>query len=563
MKKIMPGLICMLFVLSCEIPQSLTIKGNPGVYLPLGSPFASLDQDDRLESKISPASIREMMNKSVSETSTDRPARIYDYQLDSALGSQLGIDPATQTYLIHYPIVSMQLDLMEYVDDAMSDYEDNEPATYVIPAAIANIITQNIFDSQYPSGCFLTLDGPKTSPGDPLFSVNLSDMYKLVYEVNGERFGIQIGYSATFEQNIMVRIPALGIGGSGPNDYQKGVKDGDKLVFYNPAKTTFSPADLGEGGMLEIYVKLTGPCSGTINPEMVFIWTSAEIDTSGKNLSGSYPVENSLGEFLGQGVDFKKVEGYIYVDGAGDGGTITLKAGSNDILSDSPLTQKPSPVFQDPYTKKLPDSSLNAPIDLLGLLNSGGSVLEYEINIPTMTINNSNTSEVITADLVILLPLELEITTPASGAYANTYVKLDLEDLFPDPGDGDLFMRESQDNGLLNNLDYVKIIIINPNITVIDMSRLAVLVTAKNYSNIIDFSLASPYLQIDFKDLPYPFSPKFEILLKRDGGSGSPGTFRITRPAQGKEQSFNFSLAVEARANIDYTIDFTDMQEKE
>ena len=40
--------ICIIAVLSCEIPQSLTIKGKPGLYMPLGDPFNKLGPGERL-----------------------------------------------------------------------------------------------------------------------------------------------------------------------------------------------------------------------------------------------------------------------------------------------------------------------------------------------------------------------------------------------------------------------------------------------------------------------------------------------------------------------------------
>ncbi|MDR1029788.1 MAG: hypothetical protein LBL76_02835, partial [Treponema sp.] len=50
MRKILSGLLGMLSafcIVSCgefAIPESLTIKGNPGVHLPLGSPFGASGQ---------------------------------------------------------------------------------------------------------------------------------------------------------------------------------------------------------------------------------------------------------------------------------------------------------------------------------------------------------------------------------------------------------------------------------------------------------------------------------------------------------------------------------------
>ena len=193
MKKMMLGLLCLVWLMSCEIPQSVTFKGNPEVYIPLGSPFAGMADEDRLENLIDPGRIREMMNTG-DEASPSHRIRIYDYQ-----GSH--VDPGLQAYLIHYPIVTMQLDLSEYTAEALKDTEDGELASFNVPAEVEDI-PHDQFDSQYPNGCFLTRDGLKTShdPNGPLFTIPLADMQKLVKEVNGTAFGVQINYRVSFEQ---------------------------------------------------------------------------------------------------------------------------------------------------------------------------------------------------------------------------------------------------------------------------------------------------------------------------------------------------------------------------
>jgi len=100
-KKNILGLACifvyLIAVMSCEIPHSITIKGKPGVHIPLGSPFSSLEEGERLEDYISSAKIREMMGNTGSNG-----IQLYDYTGDNNYSN-------VQTYLLHYPLARIEL----------------------------------------------------------------------------------------------------------------------------------------------------------------------------------------------------------------------------------------------------------------------------------------------------------------------------------------------------------------------------------------------------------------------------------------------------------------------
>jgi hypothetical protein len=63
-------------------------------------------------------------------------------------------------------------------------------------------------------------------------------------------------------------------------------------------------------------------------------------------------------------------------------------------------------------------------------------------------------------------------------------------------------------------------------------------------------------LTLNMKELPFPFTPEFGIVIKKDDNE-SYGTLKILRQANSNTPgTFNFTLAVEARADLNYTIDF-------
>jgi len=553
MKKAALGLLCLIALMSCEMPESLTVKGNPGLYIPLGSPFNKLDEKDRLENQISIAKIREML----SETGDDEDPiklNIYEYS-----GPDVA-DQTVQAYLIHYPIVEMKFDLEAYINEAMEN-DQGEKDKYTIPAEFA-ALPQSVFPKELTRG----------NTGEPLFTIPLDDMSDLVKTISYDKIGLKMEYSDnSFAQNVEIKIPAFGI-----NDYTKGTQtteDGiNKLLFVNETSGEFIPksstnsGSLNGKGEIEIYVQLSGPCSGTIAPEMVFEWTEATIDASSQDAkTGEFPIENPLGDFLGDGSKIKKVTGYFYVTVAeGFTAKVNITADGSDIIkpgaSSAPYTLKSvnRPVFSsDLYQGPLPNDSLydatgKNGIDLTPVFNaSTKQTLEYKISIEEMTIKPTDKEKIITADLVILLPMEVEI----NESYDDNYVKLKLGDSFENISDGDLFGRNEDGDNFLDMLDSVKITIKDINNNILDISKLALLVET-NKTQTLEFNNGKSltFTADDIKTIP--FNPKFTMLLERGGNSTAPGTLRILRPTGNTSRKFDFKIDVEAKAKVNYKIDF-------
>ncbi|WP_010254709.1 hypothetical protein [Treponema primitia] len=87
------GILCFCVVVACEIPQSVSVKGHPGVYLNLGSPFGS---DNTLVDKF--LNVDGLKDQLGGNNST---SRIYTYRGDiNATG-----DDGVQTYLISFPLI--------------------------------------------------------------------------------------------------------------------------------------------------------------------------------------------------------------------------------------------------------------------------------------------------------------------------------------------------------------------------------------------------------------------------------------------------------------------------
>jgi len=553
------------------MPESITVKGNPGLYVPLGSPFAGMKPEDRLENLISPDNIRKMMNG-------NGEAGLFDdlkiYEVDEDLTAALGIDREVQTYLVRYPLAEMPLDLGEYVKDAMDavNAEKQLSIPYVPDGGVM----------------YLTEDGPTgTETNKPFIKIPLADMAKLVKWVERSDpgiFGLEINYSPELALSLELKIPGLGfdwIHGIPTDDDGNSSTSPTKLRYYNPTptKTKFyprkdgtTPSDLDKDGNLLVYARISGASQKqTLTPSLIFEWKKALINTDGtdgkSSFSGEYPMNNNLSEFLGNGVSFKRVDGYMYMSGVTGSGSMSIGIyNASDVSLDNKtpsLHSVDAPNFpvKGKFTNKdiLDHQSLNKPLDMKTLLNNPDSArLKVSITIDNMEIDSSDAEKHIQFDLLLLIPLDLEVSneitdTAVGSNIRSNYVMLDLVDSLNNSAEGDLFGRnEDDEENFLNNITYVKIGISKPNINIIDSSRLAVLVTTTEDNSLLELR-DNASLQFTGAVLnKIPFSPKFSVLLRKDGGSTT-GSFKILRP---KNPSFDFKLYVEAKTAFEYTVDF-------
>jgi hypothetical protein len=272
--------------------------------------------------------------------------------------------------------------------------------------------------------------------------------------------------------------------------------------------------------------------------------------------TGKFEINNSLSSFLGDDVRYSNVKAYIYMTGI-DGATLSLTIGDFNTIGELSQQSFPSSSANRWFTGKLSPHSFGEPINLTDAFYStadenGLIIIKYEINIP---LNLQTIGKTISADLVLLLPLEFKIYTPSGYLDYSNYAKLSLGDIFPEFGSGDLFGRTG-DNDLLQNIDMIKITLKNLENDIMDNNKLGILIAADSYRNLIDFSMDSPSLEIDIDDLPNPFNPRFEILIKKDTPSAAYAPLGIKRQDPNKTPKFDFFLTVEARADIDYTIKF-------
>jgi hypothetical protein len=581
MKKILFVLLCItVLTVSCniEFPETINLKGSPEFYIPFGNPLKNMQSSGDMDifELVSQEKIMEMIG--------DTGINIYIYEDE---------DSDTMAFLLHHPIIEMELNLDEY----LVDMEIEQNFTFEIPKLIGEY---EDIRAQYPflglpefpnTGICLTddllsldLQGLPTLMAtdhssctcEPLFTIDLTDMARLIVEIEGE-ISIEIsGVDFTDSLALQLRIPALGI-----TDYENGDYDivNEKLKFSNQnLNREFRPRDHLDEGLFKIYAKIMSPVSGEISPGINLDWQAVTVDTSAEgSFDGQIEIENFLGEFdayFGT-VELAQVDGFIFVGGI-DGMTASLVLEANNvslITGDNAITNvEERPVFNGVITE-IPEHSLETHIDFTEILNSEGHTdLKYAIQIEQFRIEKNDLIDgrLLFADMAILLSLEFRIKNELDyDRYGSEYeddlqefVKIDLGGVFDDLiGDSDIFMRD-QDQGigdLLKNLDWVKISFKNFNNNFIS-DNLAFMIAYKDpdtdllIPHFIDLSETSPSIHIKYEELPMPFIPEIEILLKKEDKNHEHATLKILNQKSGEDPALDFFLTIEVKANLDIDI---------
>jgi len=626
MKKLIPGFICLLLIASiasiasCGFenlpPKALVVKGNPGLYVPIGSPFAGMEKEKRVEYLLSPDNLKKEIKENATNEGADEDVKIYVSSENAVINLKnklkeynmpdMGIDTSVQAYMLHYPLLKMPLNLKRQTDDAMRTVKEKRTITIPDNTVGLPLAPSTPLYVYYDE----TDKTPKLSqapdPDIPFLKIPFTKMSKLVKKVGDGKYGLEIdpGNNTALAANLEIKIPGFGFNymrGKLTSDgklqyYADGINDPDKTEFYPQKRDPLPPnnvSDLDDGENLYIYARITGNCSGALELSMIFDWTYAIIDTkSSEDLStymGSYPINNKLSEFVGEGVTFKKVVGFMYMSGVEEGkGSFTAKIYKSEVFNDGRPSGEPKKTYTEPLREQnMPGLPLNdneefketfypmsivnkentskpgEPMDLTGIFDSNETTLQYAINIDEMLYHhNDNDQDYIVFDLIILIPMDLKISKPVESADESinkNYVKLDFGQSFKNTlWEGDLFGSKKEGgkdkDNYLKNIDYINVGIrfSETDINIITPEKLAILAETKKDSKYMEFKNNASMKLIGGSSDGTLLSPAFSVILKKDPGENF-GSFRLFRPAEPK---FDFKLYVEAKAKLEYKMDF-------
>jgi hypothetical protein len=528
-KKIVVGLLCAGFVFvmgSCEIPQSISVKGSPGLYVPLGSPF----KDGKgIESFISFKDVEKMMT----QPNQEGDITFYDYPGYNDLPNT----DKVQAYLAHCKITEMNLDLSEYVK--------------------ALDIAKNLGE----------VSGDIPGTGSPIpIPISFGAMGNWITEVTRAKFTLTLTMSGSASGTVSVDFyydnnPQ---GGAVQNFSGTGTQD----LTFQSYSFTFIPSK-------GLTIQVQAPVGTSFKPQLAFDWASAKVkpNKDDATFEGSYTF--TLGDitgYLGEGVTFQTIPVYMYMNipsslGNNNNNNLQLTIESNGD-SVPGMAEQEGEVFPSSLPQAITEAeekidepidfgSGGHPYDFAPLLGTSDKIeLDYKLTAPSevsITKGDPNNGT-ITVDMVIVLPLAFKVSAESKHD-SEKYVKLTLGGGLPDSiGAGDLFGRtgENKEDDLLNNIDSVKVILNNVQNTAIP--GLVLVISATNWQDIIELADGkSSEFKVSMDKLPYPFSPEFELLLERENPDGtSPGTLKI---GPFNDMKLDFSLAIEAKAKIDQKIE--------
>ncbi|MDR2633962.1 MAG: hypothetical protein LBC51_10145 [Treponema sp.] len=541
-----------VFLASCglEIPESLTITGKPGVYLPLGSPFGASGQS--INDYIGRDKIQEMINPSDNSGtgSGNKAAVLYDY-----LGNGTA-EPEVQTYLVRYEIAKLNLDLQQHIEEA----DDITVPALVIPSLPGGSGTFPVYLTQ--SGTSLS------EPSQPLFEISLGAIAEWMENVQLEGAGITVQGGASLQAALELSIPQLGI-----DKYTTGEAKGEHLVFTGDTPYTLLDPNNSDSETIKIYARLLAPPEGgTYAMELNFNWTGAILYPGEDGVfTGKYTLNfGEMQDYLGNAV-LKSMPARVFISGlpVGADGKLSLSIGTESLADKESIISKTleNLSFDDEdstVSGKIPEHSIIDPPKIELVDYTGKTTLDYAIAVNSTPITPTTAEALLVAELLIEIPLEFTVTGDTlsvedAEGLKQTYRALDLKPLrgLSDLGsDADVFGRTGEEDDLLAGLEEVKLTFYNYHNTLI--GGLNLFVGKDEGSGPLEGELvllsqgidASPPSPIGFtdEDVAYPFNPRFKVLVE-DGH-----TLKIGRLAGGNE--LDFSLALEASADIDQTIDF-------
>ncbi|MDR0645314.1 MAG: hypothetical protein LBG05_10515 [Treponema sp.] len=422
--------------------------------------------------------------------------------------------------------------------------------------------------------------------------IPLGDMAKLVKYIDVKDTGLKVKETA-FYNKIEIAIPQFGIGGvsgGGVVEYNRGaVKDGGLYFTTEPERDaanvdgdpetyrfTLSPDEPN----LTVYISIIdfiteGPLD--FEPDLEFDWTKASVNPGSiGELTGTYDMDfGNIKDFLGESFELPEALGYLYVhdlpiskSGSADKSTILLEVGANndwDELTNGAeeMEESSPPTFPVEnggiFTQTLPPASLN-PIDMTAIFEAPtGSSLKYTVKMGEIEFAPSVLEGEISADMVVVIPLAFKVKAAQITVDGKSYVPLSLKgedgkSLLPEIEE-DLFGRNGKDGMVDEVIGYISGVSLKlENFINKAIPNAAILIKSGSSEHLLELSSGDDSkhaISFDDNDVTYPFKPEFQILIPCDQGKTNEGTLSI-----GRGYDFDFNLVVEAKADLNKTIDF-------
>jgi hypothetical protein len=565
------GMLGFGLALSCnlQMPESVTVKGHPGLYLNLGSPFAGNSTMPSLDDYLDAEKLAENLGDT---------AKVWNYtsasiSVENNPTHDIDGEHDVRTYLVQFPIAEQTLDFTQYVKD-MQD-ADADPISVTVPAG-AHLIPVGNLASYIKPIPVLFFDGVD----EWVSNIAVNDISNAM----NSKITMEIGDSAlatALSTVIKLKVEAIGIESAGGTDFIFGSVSGNDLVFtatkdVSPFAPGITPIDI----CFEFATMLPAGLPSSIPLVLDFQWKEATVNPGGLGLLGTFSgtsaginVHSLTQDFLG-GAKFKNVPAYLFVNGLPPSGNpgeqwkITLSDGTTEYTASGgdPITNvayttaipslPPDPTVDDNYAGTIGVPSIGSPIDLADAFNLPGDLaIIYEIIAPPngVTVQNSSANPVITADMFVVLPLQFTYSGDPTKTITDSsslidYAKLEVA-AFNELGTDDLFGREPGSNDdPFNQIEYVKVFYEITN-NALDGLYLGIGTTGVTDPNdALDWIPLISGTSTDsatFDPIPNPFNPGFGLYVEQ----GADITIKPKSTDPGIKE-FDISLAVEAKVEL-------------
>jgi hypothetical protein len=528
----------LLFLASCEIPQSARVKASPVFQIPI-----PLGREGISNSFIRPyIDVDEIKRTLSGGVEPDKPIGVYEYAagadskafMDHLKVPLDGNDPV-QAYLLTYPIFNVDMDLAKHVNKVSPDGSNVPPIQ--ISADVAEVLRD--LDSRYgynlPQLPYQYWIDPFNGKSP---EVDLRDLKSLVSNIvfnDGVSFKIKIpeedrDRAEQLENAIRVRAPQLKFGdtGNSPSSWVKGKLSRDKseLEFSSNRKDEINQGDHVRDALLLngdprsdrviIDIRLVNIASvGEYETELNFDWYSMDVKPQG-NSTGEF-AGFDLGTYLkeiGGGVEFLRVFAslYMHIPAGIDGLTVNITDNQTRPIQDADIPAPDRRYIVLPAGEELPWlDHTSIQYDFGDVLNNARSI-KYTI-IPPSAVTvlredidlNQNTE--ITANLAVILPMafrfppEVESLEIADEGITKRYFSIGFKEL-------DKFLEG--DNSAMSQIE--------------DQLGGGISGLSLNLSDIKNDLISSFYVAVQ-KDLTRRTGPDNWHLVKIEDGGG--GSFRI------------------------------------
>jgi hypothetical protein len=582
----------LVFLASCEIPQSVRIKASPTLQIPV--PLGDGMDNSFIRQY---TDVEEIRKKMKGQDEQGKVISIYDYKSE-ALMAHFGIDKMeennpVQTYLITYPLFDMSLDFDEYLNGTLLNTGKSRVPQIEISTAMSNMVA-NTVDRVSQAGNPAGNDLPYSNWIDPFLGnspkIDLGDMKSLLSDITfnpDTSFSIRIngkGDPYELQKAIRIRVPQLKIGGKTDANEASWVKgelaeNNTRLVFRSTGISSNVPllllsagtsAEKEASGRVDIYIKLANKIgAGTYDSELNFNWYSANVKPNDASKQTGEFQGFDLGSYLtsfGDSAKFERVPGYLYMNTPSNIGNFKVEIDGIGAVApgDSFPLKKTDITPEKDKEGKLPswfDREPTSEYDFTMLVNGGGTI-KYKITPPsTVTLFHSDIENErdpkITANLAVLLPMVFKFTGEPDRVGDGYYFPVNFQGLDDflgtgGTGTGNSSVMEKIDEelgeGSINSLT-LRLRDIDNNIT--SPIYLAIMTdsTIKNPGpgdwQIVKIAPGAEGKDIDINNGSFTQFPRIKFYVKDEGGSG-----RLYIQSQGDKDSAAFSVKISVIADI-------------